>query len=343
MEPEIIVDIFNSDVFSATVMTDSINEMAYVPQFLTSMDIFEVDGIPTTSAYVVKRGEQLDLVQTSQRGASGSAIDIDERKAFPLQSVHLKLEDRITSEAIQNTISFNSPMQLQTMEELRDDRLRRMSRRLDFTLEYHKLGAIQGMVLDANGEVLLDLFDKFDIAQPAVVPMQLDAAWTADEGGFIVKKLNPVLRGVDDALGENQATGYLSLCGHDFFDQLVAHPERRETYKFQNEASDLRGDFHYRQFKYGGVTWVDYRGRGACAIAADSAQLIPLGVPELFRQLFAPADTFQHVNRKGLVKYAFASLDQRTPPRFIDLETQSNPVTFCSRPQVLRTLHAGNA
>lgn len=343
MEAEIIVDIFNSDVFSATTMTNVINEMAYVPQVITSLDIFEVDGISTTSMIVQKRGDTLDLIQSSERGASGEAIKIDERNAVTFNAVHLKLEDKIKSEAIQNVISYANPLAPMPLEEVRDDRLLRMNRRHDFTREYHLLGAVQGLVLDRDNSVIYDLYDRFDIAQPAAAPLGLTDAWTADMGGVIKKKISNVIRSVRRSLGQNVPTGYLAFCGDDFFDALTNHPEVRETYKFQAEASEMRGDFTFGTFKYAGVQWLNYYGSGACEIATDNAQLIPLGVPEMFVQKFAPADTFAHVNKKGLIRYAFASLDPRTPPRFIDLETQSNPLTICTRPAALRTLHLGDA
>lgn len=339
---ETVADIFNSDIFSATTMTDAINELAFVPQFITSTGLFEPDGVPTTTVFIEKRGESLEIIQTTERGAAGVNLSIDRRLAVPFTAVHLQPEDRIKADEIQNVLSFGSARQLMALEELRDQRLRKMSRSLDFTLEYHKLGAIQGLVLDKDGSPIEDLYDKFAISPHADVPMQLDAAWTEADGGFIVKKINPLLRGVDDDLDGNEATGYLSLCGDDFFDALIGHPERRETYKFQSEAASLRDDFHYRQFNYGGIQWVNYRGRGACKIAATTARLVPLGVPELFRQLFAPADTFDHVNTMGEVKYAWATPDPSGKNKFMDLEAQSNPITFCSRPKVLRKLLLGS-
>ena len=132
---------------------------------------------------------------------------IDRREAIPFQSAHLQLEDRIYADEIQNVRGFGTENALQGVEEVRDQRLNKMSRSIDLTLEYHRLGAIQGLVLDADGSVLEDLFDKFGIAEPDDIGLELDAAWTETDGGVIRKKLAGVTRGIDDDLAGSPRPG----------------------------------------------------------------------------------------------------------------------------------------
>jgi hypothetical protein len=210
-----------------------------------------------------------------------------------------------------------------------------MSRSIDLTLEYHRLGAIQGLILDADGSVIDDLFDKFGISEPAAVPLNLDVNFDASTEKAVIKPIiTGVLRAIDAELGGLSPSGYAVLCGDDLFDALEGHGELRHTLQAQ-EALKQRDDGR-RSFTYAGATWENYRGTGDVAIAADEARVVPLGVPDLFQQLFAPADTFEAVNTKGLVKYAMATPD--TKGKKIDLEVQSNPVTLCTRPKVLRKL-----
>ena len=343
MDPITVADVFQSNLFTSTSLTSAVNEIAYVPTLLMEMNLFEVQGIPTTTAFIERKGDVLALVQSTPRGGPGTNVARNLREAIAFTAAHLQLEDKIYADEIQNVRAFGSGNQLEGVEQVRDQRLLTMSRSLDLTLEYHRLGAIQGLVLDADGTtVLADLYDKFGISAPADVPMDLSAAWTQDDGGVLQQKLNPVLREIDAELGGISPSGYAALAGDDYFDALVTHPERRETYKFQSEAAALRDDGR-RVFTYGGVKWINYRGTGAVKIDDAEARLFPLGVPGLFKQLFSPADTMEAVNTMGRVKYALAVPDPSGKNKFLELEVQSNPITYCERPKVLRKLKAGSS
>ena len=290
MDPITIADVFNSDLFSSTSLTAAINEIAYVPQRLSELGIFEVDGVTTTTVFIEKVGETLRLVPNTPRGGPGTSVAIDRRKAVPLTAAHLQLEDKIYADEVGNVRAFGSGNRLQGVQETRDARLLKMSRSLDLTLEYHRLGAIQGLVLDADGTtVIADLFDLFGISAPSDVDMNLDAGFNTTTSGAVIKpNVTGVLREIDVELGGYSPSGYYAFCGDDFFDALESHPELRETLKYQ-QGAQLREDGR-RTFSYAGVTWENYRGVGAVKIADTEARLFPLGVPNLFQQYFAPTD-----------------------------------------------------
>lgn len=105
------------------------------------------------------------------------------------------------------------------------------------------------------------------------------------------------------------------------------------TYRATMEAKDLRGD-PSESFTYGGVIWEKYPGYGDVEMDADECRFIPMGVPGLFISRYAPANWFSAVNRKGLPRYAMATLDP-TGEKWIDLEGQTNGLHICTRPEVL--------
>lgn len=329
-----VADVFRSTLFNTTSLTDAVNEIAYVPQRLMELNLFEVEGIPTLSAFIERRGEVLELVQSTARGGPGQNVAIDRREAIPFQASHLQLNDRIYADEIQNVRAFGRE-DLAGIEEIRDQRLLKMSRAIDLTLEYHRLGAIQGLVLDADGTtVIADLWDRFGITEPAALALEVAAAWALEAAARIKPVVTATLRAIDDVLGGLVPSGYHAFVGDELFDALEGHPELRDTLRYQAGAQ-LREDGR-RTFSYAGVTWENYRGAGPVRIADDEARIFPLGVPGLFRQLFAPADVMEYVNTPGQVKYSLAGLDPSGKNKFIDLEVQSNPITYCTRPAVLR-------
>ncbi len=71
--------------------------------------------------------------------------------------------------------------------------------------------------------------------------------------------------------------------------------------------------------------------------AWSALALIPLGVPGLFQQVFAPADTMQFVKTKGLPVYSLMRPERQTSSMAV-VEVQSNPLTLCTRPLALRKM-----
>ena len=337
-----VADVFNSNIFGMTTLTDSINEIPYVPSRLGDLGLFEVQGIATTTAFIEKMGNTLTLVQSTPRGGPGQSVAINRREAVPFACSHLQIEDQIYADEIQNVRAFGSDNRLAGVQETVDGRLTTMSQSIDLTLEYHRMGAIQGLVLDANGDVIEDLFDKFGVAEPDDAGLLLEAAWTEADGFPVRKRINGITRRVEAELGGASPTGYHAMCGDQFFDALTSHPETRALYAATVAAQQMAsGVMSSRIFRYGDVTWENYRGVGSVAIPTTQARIFPLGVPGLFKQLFSPADTMEAVNTLGLVKYALAVPDPSGKNKFIELETQSNPITFCTRPKVLIQINLG--
>lgn len=337
-----VAAIFNSNAFGMMTLTDSVNEIPYVPSRLGDLGIFGVEGISTTTAFIEKKGSVLELVQSTPRGGPGQSVRTDRRELIPFASAHLQLEDQIYADEIQDVRAFGSANALAGVEEVRDARLLKMSQSIDLTLEYHRVGAIQGLILDKDGSVIEDLFDKFGIAEPDDAGLLLEAAWTEADGFPVRKRINGILRRIEDELGGVKPTGYHAMVGDDFFDALTSHPETRGLYAATAMAQQMAGGvMTSRIFQYGDVTWENYRGTGAVKIETDEARIIPLGVPGLFRQVFAPADVMEAVNTLGLVKYSLAGPDPSGKNKFISLEVQSNPITYCTRPAVLQRVMLG--
>jgi hypothetical protein len=84
------------------------------------------------------------------------------------------------------------------------------------------------------------------------------------------------------------------------------------------------------------VLWTNYRGnaQGAPMIETNMAYLYPMGVPNLFLTVYAPADYIETVNTMGKPRY----VKQYTMPndKGINLDVQMNALNFCSKPLALQ-------
>ncbi|MET3665909.1 major capsid protein [Caulobacter sp. 1776] len=334
-----LLDVFKSSLFTSTSLAAKVDRIPYVPQVLAQLGIFEEDGVSTTSMYIERRHHQLALVPAKPRGAPGTPITGPKRDGIQLEIPHLPLTAHITPDELQNVRGFGTPGMLVGVQEKRDEKLEAMSRNHDLTLEYHRLGAIGGVILDANGDVLIDLYDKFEIDQPDDIELELDDAYDPNDpakAGAIRKQITGATRKIRDALGGVAPKGFVALCGDDYFDKLTNHPEVNRTYLNQTAANDLREGDPIEKVKYGNVTHLNYRGWGNVAVPTDECRYIPIGVPGLFLTRFAPGPLFSAVNTKGKPKYVVPSID-KTGEKEIELEMQSNPINICTRPDCLFT------
>lgn len=324
-------DVFAPDLFTTTALTAAINDIEYQPGLIRDLGLFSVDGVSALTVIIERDKDLLNLVGVSERGTIGEVNKKPKRDALSFIIPHLQENGAVMADEVQGVRAFGTVDQLQTVEEERDKQLARMARNLDFTQEYHRLGAVQGKVLDSDGTtVLLDLFEAFDLEEPTAIDFDLDAASPAD--GEVMAKCHDVLFEMEAALDGVPYDSVHALVDNGFFTALTTHPEIRETYKYQQGIANREGRTNV-PFEYGDIVWHRYRGKGPCAIPANSARFFPVGVPDLFITRYGPADYVETVNTKGLPRYAKA--EPMKMGKGVELEAQSNALHLCTRPKVL--------
>ncbi len=323
------LDIFNNDAFSVSSLTAAIQDQPYVPGRVGELGLFEAEGITTTTVQIESNGNTLSLVPSKQRGESGVVVNGEKRKLIPFNTIHLPQRASIGADEIQNVRAFGSETDVEMVQTVVNRRLGKMRKDLDATIEHHKVGAIKGKIMDADGTtVLLDLFSAFGITQQTKA-MALATATTK-----VRKLILEVLDMIEDQLGAASWTGVRALCGRTFFKDFVEHELVKDAYARYQDGAALRDDPR-SGFEFCGIVWEQYRGAvGATKfIADDEAYVFPEGVPEMFITRFAPADYMETVNTNGLPYYA-----KQEPKPFnkgIDLEAQSNPICLCTRPKAV--------
>ncbi|TCK43464.1 major capsid protein E [Paraburkholderia sp. BL8N3] len=323
------IALFNDDAFSLSSLSAAINETPYVPSRLAALGLFDEQGITTTVVQIEKDGDTLALVPAGRRGAPAQVVRGAKRSMLPFNTVHLPERATIGADEVQNLRAFGSETELEAVQTVVNRRLGKMRRQLDATHEYHRIGAIKGQILDADGQTIVeDLLDRFGIERTSI-DFELDQANTE-----IRSKCAQVLDAIEDALGNTPFTGVRVLCGRNFWNFLIVLKTVKETYLNSTLAAQLRGDTR-DAFDLGGCTFERYRGRvgGIGYVADNEAYAVPEGVPELFITRFAPADYMEAVNTTGLPYYAKQELMDFD--KGVELEAQSNPIHLCTRPKAV--------
>lgn len=330
---ELITDIFNSDAFSVTSLTAAVNELPYVPGQAGKLGIFEESGIPTTTFAIERNKGVVSLIPNTPRGASANLVERNRRELRNFTVPHLPTRVSIPADSLRNVRAFGSN-QLQSLEEVRNQHMMNHMNSLDATVEYQRVGALKGKIYDSDGSTLIyDLFSEFSLTQDTTA-FALTTSTTD-----VLGKCATVLRNMESALGGNGYTFAAAFVSNTFWDALRSHANVQKFYINWMAASQYAtsiNDARFRGFIYGDIMWINYRGKVGTVsfIPDDKGYVFPVGAPGLFKTHFAPADYVEAVGTNGLPRYAKAELQDFG--KGIDIEMQTNPLSYCTRPQTLQ-------
>lgn len=343
-----MMDIFGGDAFSSVTLTTEVNRnFPYIPTFLRDLGIAPAQGMVTLDAAFESETGGIRLMSAIPRGAPPSQHGRTASSMRPLRAYHFSREVEVNADELlalraRGTLTPESAQGLMLQ---RTDGPAGLKVEWALTLEHMLLGAIDGVVYDAdNTTILYDFYAWTGTTRPTAVnlPISTMTADTAIFDGFgttVRRQITKALNGM--AVG----TGTLmSLCGDNFFDGLVTSKEIRAARKNgamgnQDAALRIADNSPYSAFTYAGVVWVNYRGTddSIVSVPTDEARLFMAGVPGLFQTLYAPADTFETVSAVGLPLYLLFNASRQTEKRMV-AELQSNPLIACLRPQSLLRL-----
>jgi hypothetical protein len=338
------MDIFNSNAFSMTSLTAAIEKVPYVPGFLGTLGLFTPNPVRTPDVWVEERTGVLSLIQTSARAAPLTERTQENRVGRNFKIPRIAKGSTIRADEIQSIRAFGSEtefMQVQAEVVRRLDGPAGILREIELTWENMRLGAAQGILLDADGSTIFNYFTEFNVTQATEIAFDLTNASPAS--GAVRRVCQQVIRQMMRAAAGAWIDGpggtyVLGLCSDTFWDDLTANSEVRSTYLNQQEAGELRGVAAFQQFNYGGITFVNYRGtddNSTVAVPADKAKFIPVNAPGVFQVSYAPAETFDYANTLGQDRYAMIVPD-RDRNAWVRVEGYSYPLFICTRPLMLQ-------
>lgn len=333
------MDIFRQDAFSLLSMTNAVRDMKTAPSFLGSLGIFTPAPITTEKFEVEMVGDgTLGLVATTERGSPRSTIGRDRRTMRDFSTVRLRQFDTMRAAEIAGIRAFGTETEVEQAARVIAERQLKLMRRLELTHEFHRLGAINGIVLDSDGStVIRNFYTEFGITPPTEIAFDLDNKTRLNE--FIKQN---VLRPMKRALGGRWAPGarVVALCGDAFYDRLVEHSEVVRTYANWQAAAELRGNLGqaFESFRFGNIEWVNYQGtddNSTVAINTDKVRFIPVDIPDVFQTVYSPGESLELVNTLGQPVYSKVLPDPSGHDEFLEVDVASYPLHMCLAPQAL--------
>ncbi|MBU1567440.1 MAG: major capsid protein [Proteobacteria bacterium] len=336
MPDQLIINPFDTGGYNMATLTESVNLIPNMYGRVRQLGIFTPDPVRTRQIIIEEINGILTLLKSQPVGGPPPRKKHGKAKMRSFIIPHIPYEDQIKAEDIQGGRQPGTT-DPKTLEVVMMNRLMEMRAAHAITEEFLMVGGIKGIILDADGTTLENLYTAFGITAKTV-----DFALDTDSTE-VLDKCREIVRHIEDNLLGDVMSGVRCLCGESFFDALVSHPNVEKFYAghvafLQNAGI---GTDPRKGFTFGGIVFEEYRGiatdpiagTGRRFIAADDARFFPVGTMNTFKIHYAPANYLETVNTMGLAIYAKQTMEPKG--RWVDINTESNPLPMCRRPGIL--------
>ncbi|WP_019998721.1 major capsid protein [Aureimonas ureilytica] len=333
----LVTDIFNQNGWGAIEFHEEIVERTvFRPSLLGGLGIFEPIYSRSRTIAVQLRGGTMSLIPTSEMGAPPVELDVETDTVRKFDTVRLAKGSTVWASQLAGVTAL--PFEVQTRDVAAEiaDRTRQILEDLELTMEHMRFGAVQGKVLDSNGKVIVDWFNFWGIARPAVVNFELDKPETD-----VRKKCRDLKRQMIKAAKGAWTPGARigALVGDEFFDLLVNHKQIKESKLGTERASSLENIQGFSSIEIEDIVFINYRGTddgSTIAIDTAEARFFPIGLRGAFKVGYSPANEFKpFLNQRGREYYGLILPDNSGRDAFDRVEIYSYPLPVATRPETL--------
>lgn len=245
---------FSNPAFSMANLTAAINLLPNRYGRLESLNLFPVKPVRFRQILIEEKNGVLNLLPTLPVGSPGTVGQRDKRKMRSFVVPHIPHDDVVLPDEVQGLRAFGSETELETVAGVMARHLETMRNKHSITLEHLRMGALKGIILDADGSTLYNLYDEFGIA-----PKAINFALATDSTN-VRQKCVDTLAHIEENLRGEFMTGVRCLCSPEFFEKLIAHPKVEKAYENFQQGAILRDDVR-TGFTFGGIVFEEYRGQ----------------------------------------------------------------------------------
>jgi len=334
----LVTDIFNQNAWGVIEFhEDIVEKIDFKPQLLGSLSLFEPIYSRSRTIAVASRDGTMVMIPTSEMGAPPEELIPKGAKLRKWDAVRLAKGSTVYAIELAGVAALPFDEQTKDIAQEVTDRSGQIMDDLELTWEHMRFGAIQGKVLDADGEtVLFDWYTEWGISEPA----EIDFALTNDATD-VRKKCRDVKRAMQKAAKGvwTPATKAGALVGDTFFDLLINHKQIKETKIGTEKAATLENIEGYSTIEIEGVVFINYQGTDdgeTIAIESTKARFFPINARGAFKVGWAPASEFKpYLNQRGREYYGLLLEDKSGREEWDRIEIYSYPLFICTRPEML--------
>ena len=334
--------------FDVTDYTDNLLLVPNVWGLSQQLGIFQSEGITTDTASVEVISKSYGLLEDRTRGQRSMLGKDYTRKVHAFSVPHFPGDDAIYPKDLAGKRAYGEDG-AERLDAVRARKLERIRMSHAATLEAGRMNAIvNGTAYAPNGTVSYNWYAEFGAVRKEV-DFILDVGTTD-----ILAKIEEVVAHIQDNAFTGQVVGEIyALCSPEFFSALISHPKVVDAFKYYTSAQQVLRDrltaqgldARYREFSYGGVLFIEYRGGFAGTmgsitryIPSGDAYFLPAGGQDDFVTYFAPAQKFDLVGTVGQEAYVFEYADSKGEQ--ITLESEMNFLAVLRRPNLVVRAYA---
>lgn len=346
---ELTLDIFKNDAFSVTSLQRVVDKTPYVPNALGSMRIFDPKPILTEEVLLYEKDGGFALIPATERGAPWVQQIRRQGRLRALSTLALRKQDTLRAGELMGVANMALPesVRLRNAQGVIVERTSQLKTDMEATKELHRLGALQGKVLDADGTtVLVDYFTEYGIAAPATVNFNFAGIPEGALALFIQRNIADPIIDVLKANGRWMPGVRIgSLVGDEFWYSLITHVDVRKRWEAIEQArvialasNPLLNLPTYDEITIGNVTFMHYQGSsgGEIDVGVNNAHFFPIGAKDVFNVYWAPGETLLDIDQPGRPEYLYVQPDTRDKmPSFVDVYLAAYPLYACIFPLAL--------
>ncbi len=321
-------NLFSADAWENAVLAAAIENLPIQYGRVIQSGLFRVEGIDTTVALIEEYAGTLAALPHKVRGEAATKNRRGSRTLRSFDVPHIPVEDTVQPGDIQNVRAFGS-MSGETLLAKQAKILQQMRNKIDISREVMAVHALAGLVVDPTvpGSPVKSLHTEFGETE-TVQDFVLDNSAT-----IVADKCHILLDSMDDAMKNWAFNEVVAYCSPEFFRAFISHASVLDAYKYHT-ANVLDAD-RRKGFPFCGIRWIQYHGSvgGNRLIEQNAARVFPVGAPDMFSELQAPANNVNDANKPG--KVFNVTTETLKHSGAVEIRVESNPLMLCKRPKAL--------
>lgn len=322
--------------------TDSLVLVPNTVGIVNALNIFSPYYSTQKIVEVVRSTSRSTILEDRNWDERNQTIAGRSRDSLLLAIPHFPADDAITPNDIDGVVSANSlaeAAELESVQNVRADKMFDLREAHGLTMEAARMQLItDGSVYAPNGTVVTNYYTEFGVTREEI---GVDLSAATDPRAAV----NEGKRAVRAGLTGGQAgtvRAFVALCSSSFYEAMLMNPYVTDTMKqvggqqAQNLLLGAGGDAvpgldaRFEATTLFGVTWIDAGAAGRDLadgtfvpfVPEGDAYLMPVGVRDMFKTYFAPANRLTTVNRRAQGSYWFEYLNEKDD--IIEIMTEQN-------------------
>ena len=322
-----------------------------------ALGLFQDDPRSQKTIEITRTTRRNSLLEDRNWDERNQTIAGREADSLLLKIPHFPADDSITPndiDGVPQSGSLAETAELETVASVRAEKMIDLREAHGLTLEAARMQLItDGTVYAPNSTVSTNYYTELGITREEV---GITLAGSTDPRTDI----NDAKKAVRAGLTGGQAgtvRAFVALCSDSFFNALIQNAYVTDALKYVDQGqalsillgaggSAVNGlDARFESVSMFGITWInagaagyeDNDGDFVPFVTEGDAYLLPVGVRNMFKTYYAPANRFGSINRTASMSYWFEYMNEKDD--IIEIMTEQNFLNACLAPGAIVRLY----